>query len=255
MIYSKTMRVSDYNELGLELQMVDGVLSILGGGDPAQHVHRRWEYAMALKAFNQWRYNKYGDSEKPPVVVADHGCCTGMLAPMLYYFGHDIRMYEIWAWGNQEAKAIEQMNIITARGDRERTGKFQMINRPLNGLTDADRGMDASFCISTMEHIPNFETAFRDLCRTVGPGGLLFMTTDSAEDEIDHYMAAHVRAGTMFNKTVYEKLTTWGREEGFELLNGQSDWSWDSSCRLVNDYGFACLAMERPVPQPKKGKK
>lgn len=251
---SKTMRLTDFGELTEELTMVDHVLEMLSGGDKAQHPLRRWEYAMALLAFKA----KFGEVRDglPPLKVADHGCCTGMFAPMMLWLGCKVRMYEVWAWGNQEEYALQQMEIAKAAGAAKFgpgwAGNYRMIHRPLSGLTKEDRGVDAAYCISTMEHIPNYEEAFRDMCRTVKPEGMLFMTSDSAESENDHYIAANVRGGRMFNRDVYTRLVGWGREEGFELLGGLADWGWDESCRLLptasagpNGYGFASLAMEK----------
>lgn len=244
--FSKTMRMSDFADLGGELEVVENVLAMLNGGDKAQHPLRKWEYAMALKAFRYWDKNR---STAMMARVSDHGCCTGMLAPMMYWMGHDVRMYEVWAWGDQQNFATWQMEKMR---EAQGCGTYRWINKPLGQLTEDDRGVDVAFCISTIEHISGFEHAFRQMCDTVDPGGMIFITSDSAEDEHDHYIANNVRAGTMFNKTVYEKLAGWGREMGFELMGGTADWSWDESCRLIpapgmgpTAYGFACMAMER----------
>jgi 2-polyprenyl-3-methyl-5-hydroxy-6-metoxy-1,4-benzoquinol methylase len=248
--FSKTMRMPDFQELEPELALVDKVLWMLNGGDKAQHPMRRWEYAMAVKAYTHWTGNKYGYMSEKKSIISDHGCCTGMLAPLMFYLGNDVRMYEVWSWGNQEALALQQMEMVKAHAVGG--GSYQMIHRPLGHMIEEDKGVDVAFCISTMEHIPPYELAFRQMCQTVNPGGMLFMTTDSAEDEHDHYIANNVRAGTMFNATVYQRLAAWGEEEGFKLMNETSDWSWDEGCRMLPTptsglagYGFACMAMER----------
>lgn len=71
------------------------------------------------------------------------------------------------------------------------------------------------------------------------------MTTDFAEDENDHYVCYNLRAGKMFNITTYTELYEIARDSGFELVGGQQDWGWDAGCRLVNDYGFASMALIR----------
>lgn len=254
---SKTMRMDDFAPLQEELTHIDHVLAILNGGDKAQHQLRRWEYAMAWRAFETWAYSKRSDGWERNSFgavrfkVADHGCCTGMLAPAMFMAGCDVTLYEIWAWGNQQEYATQQMEMVRSHRLEGWTNEYKWVNRPLNQLTDEDRGFDVVFCISTLEHIVPYEEAFRDLCHCVGPHGMLFITSDSAEDEQDHYIANNVRGGRMFNKDVYERLIGWGREEGFELLGGESDYSWDASCQLVpapntsGGYGFACLALVR----------
>jgi ubiquinone/menaquinone biosynthesis C-methylase UbiE len=243
---SKTMRMSDFDELATELATVDQILRMLNGGDKAQHTLRRWEYAMGLRAYMQWA----GRTPKRTEIVklSDHGCCTGMFGPMMFWLGCNVSLYEVWAWGNQEEFATKQIEMLRRPNMK---GSYRWIHRPLGQLEEEDNGVDAAFCISTMEHIPDFEVAFRQMAKTVNPGGMLFMTSDSAKDEHDHYIANNVRAGTMFNAGIYEKIAGWGREYGFELIGGTSDWSWDESCQLIpkpntpGGYGFACLAMEK----------
>jgi len=245
---SKVMRGSDFEELKQELVTVDRVLEILDGGDKAQHPLRKWEYALALKAYRVWAdqlsvITTTGDFGA--VKVSDVGCCTGMLAPMMYWLGCDVTMYEIWAWGNQEPMAIHQMEKITRSPTKGFGGSYRILHTALPHMEESDRNRDVVFCISTLEHIQDYEAAFRDLCRCVGTCGMLFLTTDFAEDERDHYLAANVRAGRMYNVDVYTRLLTWGMEEGLVPMGGIVDWAWSEPCRMVNDYGFASLSMYR----------
>lgn len=246
MILSRTMRHGDFAELEPELQTVDEVLALLGGGDPAQHPMRRWEYAMALKAFNDWAQNITAATGKSRFVVSDHGCCTGMFSPMMYHLGHSVRMYEIWAWGDQEQRAVQQMAAVFNRmSEYDRTWRsWQMIHKPLEQLDESDKA-DAAYCISTIEHIADYEGAFRNLCRSVLPGGMLFLTSDFGERGGFGFAADSVRPNGMFYEQTYLRMAEIGAEEGFRLMGGEADWSWEESCRMVNDYGFAALAMER----------
>lgn len=238
MILSRTMREEDYKELEAEGKVIQDVHVAIQMWNEKQHKHRLWEYALAQKALKE----VFGDRKR--LWVSDHGCGAGYLSPILFWLGHQVTMYEVWVFGNEEDYLFEQMKRVhEAKGEKE--GSYAMVHRPLCELTEEDRGVDAAFCISTLEHIGEYQRAFRDLCRTVKLGGLVFLTTDFAEDEEDHYLYSYLRAGKMFTKKTYEELVGIGQEEGLELLGGQHEWTWDESCRLVNNYGFASLCMRK----------
>lgn len=239
MILSRTMRLADYDEMGFDRIRVDQTVEVMGGWDPIQHPHRNWEYALASKAFDTW----FGDRNR--LRVADFGCGIGLTgALMLRLQAVDfVGMYEIWMHGDEEQKAIAQME--KAQKSLAGPKMWQMIRRGLGGLTSADRDYDVAFCISTLEHIRNYQDAFRDMCRSVLAGGMLMLTTDFADSEVDRYEHAGLRAGKMFTKRTYEELAEIGNGLGFTLLGGESDWVWDESCRLVLSYGFASLVLVR----------
>lgn len=246
MIFSRTMRESDYPELASEGALIQEVHSAIKMWNDKQHKHRLWEYALALKAL-ETVFPKYcRDADSPwqvRLVTSDHGCVAGYMSPLLLWLGCNVQMYECWSFGSEEGFMLEQMRrVAEKRGVL--AGYYEMRHRPLCELVEEDKGVDAAFCISTLEHIGEYQKAFRDLLSTVKKGGLVFLTTDFAEDEEDHYMYNYLRAGKMFNRTTYEELREIGEEMGFDLLNG-ADWNWYPECRLVNDYGFASLAMRR----------
>jgi ubiquinone/menaquinone biosynthesis C-methylase UbiE len=232
------MKLEDYQELGPEMVLIQSVKDAIQMWNPAQHQHRHWEYALALKAFR----SVFGEGQG--FMVSDHGCGAGFLSPMLSWLGQIVRMYDCWTMSNDERYMLEQMRRVRIeRGDS--AGSYEFWNRPLGELVAEDNGVDAAFCISTLEHIGEYQKAFRDLLRTVRLGGLVFVTTDFAEDQEDHYQYAWLRAGKMFNEDSYRELCEIAGEEGFLLLGGEHDWTWNESCRLVNDYGFGALAMWR----------
>ena len=241
MIFSRTMREGDYEQLRDEGALIREIHEAIHMWYPAQHHHRLWEYSLALKVL---KYN-FGEvlATEGHLTVSDHGCGAGYLSPMMYWLGHRVKMYECWSFGNEEKYMMDQLNgVKEARG--EKAGTYEMLNRPLGGLVEEDKGVDAAFCISTLEHIRDYQKAFWDLISTVKKGGIVFMTTDFAEDEVDHYAHSGLRAGRMFTRDTYEGLRKLAEYEGFELILG-ADWNWHPACRLVNDYGFASLAMRR----------
>ena len=238
MILSRTMRQEDYEHLVAEGQVIIDIQSAIQMWFDAQHKARLWEYAMAQKVMK----THFGD--KKGLVIGDHGCGAGYLSPIMYWLGNHVKMYECWVFGNEEKFMMEQMRRV-GLVKAHLGGTYQMINRPLTQMTDADRNVDAAFCISTLEHIGEYQWAFRDLLSTVKKGGLMFLTTDFAEREKDDYVCANLRAGKMFCERTYMELREIGYAQGFQLLGYASDWKWSEECRLVNDYGFASLAMIR----------
>jgi 2-polyprenyl-3-methyl-5-hydroxy-6-metoxy-1,4-benzoquinol methylase len=237
MILSRVMREKDYDELKDEGRVITELHDEINMWHDTQHHHRLWEYALAQKAL-KGVYGDYGS--KIGLRVADFGCGAGYLSPILYKLGHHVFMYDCWTFPNQEEFAMEQMRRIEPTG-----GSYEMRNRSLGSLVEEDKGMDAAFCISTLEHIKDYRKAFRDLLSTVKPRGLVFLTTDFGTHETDDYKWANLRAGKMFTADTYNELYAIARGLNFATVQGAADWKWDESCRLVSDYGFASMALWR----------
>jgi 2-polyprenyl-3-methyl-5-hydroxy-6-metoxy-1,4-benzoquinol methylase len=245
MILSKVMAEKDYDALESEGRVINTLHDAIQMWYPYQHRHRLWEYALAQKALK----TVYGD--KKNLVVSDHGCGCGYLSPIMYWLGHTVYMYECWSFGDTPDFMMEQMRKVSSLRS-EKTGTYEMRNRPLGGLVEQDKGVDAAFCISTLEHIRDYQAAFRDLIGTVKLGGLAFLTTDFGEHENDTYVCSNLRAGKMFTQNIYFELLTIAESMGFELLDDEdssidtiADWEWKEENRLVNDYGFASMALRR----------
>lgn len=236
MIFSKSMREGDYDCLVEQGTVITQIHDAIKMWYPYQHHHRLWEYALASRVL------KEVFNGRSKLLVSDHGCGAGYLGPLMLWLGHNVRLYECWTFGNESEYMLEQMRqVALARGGE--AGQYELRNRPLGGLVEEDKGVDAAFCISTLEHIRNYQEAFRDLLNTVKPGGLAFLTTDFGEHEQDDYECANLRAGKMFTVKTYQELLDIGRSMGFELLGNSCDWSWDEECRLVCSYGFASIAL------------
>jgi ubiquinone/menaquinone biosynthesis C-methylase UbiE len=239
MLLSKLIKNEDYNEMVEEGKVITDVHKAISMWHPEQHHHRLWEYALAQKALTHLFGTKKG------LKVSDHGCGTGFLSPILCWLGHNVWMYDCWggAFKNQEEYALEQMRQVKLHSPE--SGTYEMRNSPLGKLTDKDRFVDAAFCVSVLEHIRDYQTAFRDLLSTVKPGGLVFLTTDFGDHEQDDYNCREVRAGKMFTGRTYDELFAIGQQEGFSLLGGCADWCWSEANRLVMGYGFGSMALVR----------
>lgn len=247
MISSKSMREKDYESLKTEHAIVTELHDSIKMWYAYQHHHRVWEYSMALHALNKvfpGYHCDTGDAWPLRLVVSDHGCGCGYMSPLLLWLGCNVYMYECWTWGDDSKFMMEQMNRVRLV-KKDQVGFYELRARGLGQLVEDDKEIDAAFCISTLEHIRDYQTAFRDFLGTVKEGGLAFLTTDFAEDEADHYAFNNLRAGKMFTKDTYMELLGIARDMGFRLLDGGADWSWDAECRLINDYGFASMALRR----------
>lgn len=236
MILSRSMREADYSELVAEGQVIIDIQAVIQMWFEYQHKHRLWEYAIAQKALT----TVFGD--KKGLTVSDHGCGAGFMSPILYWLGHHVRMYEPWTMGSQEDYMMEQMRRV-AEHRASLGGSYEMRHTPLCHMEEKDKEVDAAFCISTLEHIGEYQRAFRDLLSTVKSGGLVFLTTDYGEHEKDDYQYAYLRAGKMFAIQTYYELYEIAKGMGFELLGKTQDWKWREENRIVLDYGFGSFAL------------
>lgn len=237
MIFSRSMRQLDFNDAGLQrglnfLRVVEG---LVGGLSEEQHPHRRWEYALAYEALKDSLPSilKINQTLK----VADFGAGFGLLSPMMVQLGHHVSLYEIWTHGNREDLVRKQL-----AGAAAPDANYSIIHRPLSQLVPKlDHGVyDASFCISVLEHVKEEKAAFVDLCRSVRPGGLVFLTMDFANTDQDTFRHRGMRA-RIYDAKGMERLVGYARGEGLELLGGESDWSWHGP--MVNEYSFSSLAL------------
>lgn len=244
--FSRVMRASDYELFPECGQTVDDVQALAGPVHPHQHPHRRWEYMMMVAAFNFWLSRK---ERSDTYNVGDFGCGIGLSPAIMLYLNNDVTMYEPWTFGNEDEFQLRQMNNIGQYMAKvqDRSAMYAMIHRALGELMpEADHNRyDVALCISTIEHIKNYLTAFEDMCRTVKPGGMMFLTMDFCTDPVDHYQHAPLRGGVMPTARYMETLQNVAWNFGFRLLGEESSWDWDESCRLVHDYGFASLALEK----------
>jgi len=242
MILSRSLRLEDYDELAEEVRFVDEIQCQVGPPHPVhgrQHTHRRWEYALAYRALK----DVFGAVQR--LRIGDFGCGIGLWAPMLLALGHRVTLYEIWTCENEEWFVIQQMESV--RRARGLEANWQIRHVAIGDLGDADRDFDAAYCISTLEHIRNERGAFVDLCRSVRPGGLLFLTVDFGSQESEIVMANNAFQ-RMYTKALMERLVDYAEEEGLGLLGGTADWNY--TVPLVHSYSFASIAL---VKQPGVG--
>lgn len=147
MILSKHYDIQDYLELAqIELKLVDAI------GIPGQHKSRRWEYAMALHALDRW--------------------CD--LSP-----AQTRRLVDVGGAGSGFTKMAHASSASWLCSQVDPT-----VNCDLETyLTSRPPLADAVTCISVIEHVKDLHRFVYHLSCLVAPGGLLFLTMDSCDDQ------------------------------------------------------------------------
>lgn len=215
---TKFLHPSDYAHLGPELTQVDRF------APPNGHEHRRWEYAMALRALAAW----VGQLDPAvPVTMCralDVGGCGSPLAQILVRAG------------------LGGVRVIDPSLESGPT----TLEEYLAGGGGAEAVVT---CVSVLEHVPDSAVGgfLEALTRAVRPGGLLFLTADACEDDpassktfphdAKHFCWMRARIfGPRSWRGLQEKLVPYG----FEPLGGV-DWTYRGP--QVYDYTFASMAL------------
>lgn len=200
---TKTLQLSDYDELKPELVIVDRHFHRAR----EQHEHRRFEYAMALRAYAVWARGR----RKTP----------------------EPRLYDVGGAGSP----FQHMVPVTVI-DPDQPG-----GQTLEQFVRLGYRADGVFCLSVLEHVKVLDPFLHSLTRLLVQGGLLFLTMDITEDGTDpatvHF--AHMRE-RIFSPASWRSLAGELALHGFTLLDGQADWHYYGHT-LYGSYSFASLAM------------
>lgn len=204
---SKVFDPIDYRELESELAIVNKYFTL----EREQHEHRRWEYAMAIRAINTWR----AETRRDPNVIYDVG---GAGSP----FRH---MYP-------------PIQVI----DPDEPGGYELENFCGAGTELAH----VVTCLSVLEHIADLDHFCYLLGCLVAPGGLLFLTFDYALDGYKGWPAPDHYHFHWMRKQIFN---SWGRRYLHQLfVRFQfSEFGVESLAEpdtpAVYDYTFASLAL------------
>lgn len=209
---------ADLPLLTSELEVVDRHFT----REQPQDITRRWEYAMALKAYRIW----YKDCGEPVPIIVDIGGAGSPLSHML----EDV------------SRIPESVAIV----DPALPGGIS-----LEQYRETGKQGDAVFCVSVLEHVDDW-TKFRDdLAAVVAPGGLLFLTMDiQGDDNLDvddrhfHWMRKRI-----FSPSWWRVLQVQFHEApgaGWLKQFGEADWSYHGDQLYgPNGYSFASLALTK----------
>jgi len=201
---SKTLNPADFDELKPELVVVDRYFT----SAREQHPMRRWEYALALRAWEAWGGTPYH-------AVVDVG---GGGSPFL-------RMLP-----GTHARVV----VDPDEGETGDLAHYLTDTYPHPPLADV------VFCLSVLEHVEDLDQFCYHLSCLVAPGGLLFLTFDYAERQPDTYHFHWMRQRIFTLIGVSTILSLFGRWE-LDLLGGPAQYPWIGP--QVMDYTFASLAL------------
>lgn len=134
---SKTLDPADFDQLREELAIVDRCFT----DEREQHPMRRWEYALALRAYHQW-----GRRARVLLDVGGGGSPFYMMVP-----GKEVTIID-------PEYGLSLAQYLTEPYER--------------------RLADAVFCLSVLEHVDDLDEFVYHLSCLVAPGGLLFLTMD-----------------------------------------------------------------------------
>lgn len=136
--------------------------------DPLHCWSRIWEYPYVY--YHITKYVK-GLAEGSRPVVADVGSGVTFFPFSIAQLGCDVICTDIDPICEKDILRVRQnVSYSSAKVD------FRLINN--NRLPFVDDECDAVYCISVLEHIPDFENTVKEIERILKPGGLFLVTCD-----------------------------------------------------------------------------
>lgn len=223
---SKTLDPADFGALAEELEDVDAHFT----GAAPQHPMRRWEYAMALHAFNAWL--ELDDDHR---TIEDRAQGT--------------RIYDVGGAGSPFFRMVGSDRTFVI--DPAEAGG-QTLAAYLRGKATLAQ---AVFCLSVLEHVEDLDQFLYHLSCLVAPGGLLFLTMDCREtgdadagwppdfppdDRHFHWMRRRI-----FTPRIVESLLPFHLADlGFDMF-GRYEQDKYHGHQLYGSYSFASLALRR----------
>lgn len=224
---TKTLDPADYKLLAPELAVVD-----IFKDSPEmlpQHTHRRWEYAMALRAIEEW------GREAPASLrmrrdALDVGGGGSPLKNILNSTGLAAEIIDP-GYNYPIERVLEREEAARASGNLRRQTQVRAA---------------VVTCISVIEHVAlqDLERFLLALGTVLLPGGLLFLTcdfTDAGGEPPEDKFHFHWMRAQIFNSTTLTRVAeTLYRQSNLVLFGGQ-DHQYHGA--QLWDYTFASLCM------------
>ena len=150
---SKYLDPQDDEALQEELVVVDRFFTTAS----EQHPARRWEYAMALRAYQTWAqvdYDQYGHANRT----------------------HGARLADVGGAGSP----FSDMIVEITGGNAPRLID-PSVNHALAQVIRYASLTSCVFCLSVLEHVEDLDQFLYHLSCLTAPGGLLFLTMDACD--------------------------------------------------------------------------
>jgi ubiquinone/menaquinone biosynthesis C-methylase UbiE len=173
-----------------------------------EHIHRKWEYGLALKAVLDTESN----------TVLDVGGAGAVLSPLLAYYGRAVTQIDP-ASGKEE---VMSQNEILGTHIKFISGDFSTVELGK---------FDAVVSISTIEHVHDDETFFKNLLEHANK--TVFITMDFFPT-CKKFSKDHIRT---YNKERIYEFCKIAEDLGFRPVYSDYDYKGN----FVYDYTFASL--------------
>lgn len=155
--------------------------------DPLHQWSRVWEYPYVYYHFANYLKTL---SQNPPPIIADIGSGVTFFPFSLAKLGYQVVCTDIDPICKKDlSSAIKSVSHSPGRVE------FRLINNSKLPLEDGE--CNAVYCISVLEHIPEFENTLTEMARVLKPGGPCLLTCD---------MDMNPLGNTQFNVAQYERL-------------------------------------------------
>lgn len=136
--------------------------------DPLHTWSRVWEYPYAYHHLRKWRRSFSGPGQPH---VADVGSGVTFFPFSVARLGCQVTCTDIDPICERD---LQRAAALVNTGPGKVTFRLCSQDR----LPFADEELDAVYCISVLEHIPEFEKTIAEISRVLKPGGLLVLTID-----------------------------------------------------------------------------
>lgn len=133
---------------------------------------------------------------------------------------------------------------------KTRSSTYQLSEGDMTATSFSDCSIEVAVSISVIEHGVDLNAFFREACRILKPGGLLFVTTDywQRKIDIDPAIQPFGLSWTIFSEAEIESAIGLAQTQGFVLLEDQSvpactdtPVSW-----YQKNYTFLALTFQKP---------
>lgn len=181
-----------------------------------EHEHRKWEYGIALAFLKDIKAK----------TVLDVGGGGSIFAPFL-------------AKNGLQVTELDLSNQFEAVRNQNKALNLDMKVIHADWLTYAGtEHYDAIACISTIEHIKEWDDVLKFYDKLLDYGDAVFLTTDFFPTR-ERFSGNHWRT---FNQEDMLNFVALAKDKGFEVV-GETDWEYKGN--FVYQYTFASLGLKR----------
>jgi 2-polyprenyl-3-methyl-5-hydroxy-6-metoxy-1,4-benzoquinol methylase len=199
-------------------------------------IHQKWISSYRNKeneAFFNSAFNKIIKlcSISKQDKILDAGCGSGNHATRMAKKGYNITAIDF----SESVLKIAQQNLI----ELNLLDKVTLQQEDLTALSFADNSFDIAYCWGVLMHIPDVETAIKELCRVVKPGGHIIIseTNENSAEAFTRRALATLAAKNKNNTTIKTErgVENWYDKGDTKFFVRQSNVGWLTKAFLQNN--------------------